>query len=573
MEYFYGLANTSKDRFRIILSLNQKNCKMRLTKCFHSTMLPASALLALFFLMAAPSCTTQEPPTPKDLSKEHLIPRPVSLTAVGSSFRLTEQTGIYVLSPAEAPNELMRIGQHLAGLLKPATGFALPVSAADAAPSPGNIFLAISGDDTELGEEGYKLEITEEQLKLSANTPAGLFRGLQTIRQLLPATIENKAPQPGPWEIATGTIRDYPAYTYRGAMLDVSRHFFGVEDVKRFIDLIAFYKLNVLHLHLSDDQGWRIEIKSWPKLATYGGSTQVGGGEGGYYTQAQYADIVQYAQERYITIIPEIDMPGHTNAALASYPELNCDGKAPELYTGIEVGFSTLCTDKDITYQFVDDVVRELAALTPGPYIHIGGDESHVTEKPDYIYFVNRVQDIVLSHGKQMIGWDEITLASLKPSSVAQFWANADHAKAAVAQGVKIIMSPATKTYLDMQYDSTTRLGLHWAAYIEVDSAYIWDPATFVPGISKDNILGVESPLWSETITKMDEIEYMAFPRLAGHAEIGWTPASDRSWEEYKVRLGHHKARFEAMGVDFYPSALAPWADADAAAGEGTSGN
>ena len=527
---------------------------------------PGNVLLNLlpvfiFLMMSVLSCTT-EPPTPKDLSKENLIPKPVSLTATGSSFRLTDKTGIYVQSAASGPNELTRIGQYLADKLKPATGFEMLVQATEQAPPTGHIYLAVPSNDPELGEEGYELNITEEQVKLSANTPAGLFRGLQTIRQLLPAAIEREELQPGPWEIATGIIRDYPAYTYRGSMLDVSRHFFGVEDVKRYIDLIAFYKMNAMHIGLTNDQGWRIEIKSWPNLATHGGSTEVGGGKGGYYSQEEYADIVQYAQDRYITIIPEIDMPGHTNAALASYPELNCDGQAPELYTGIDVGFSTLCTRKDITYQFVDDVIRELAALTPGPYIHIGGDETHVTATEDYIYFINKVQDIVNAHGKQMAGWDEITIASLKPTSVAQFWSSADHAKAAVEQGAKIIMSPATKTYLDMQYDSTTALGLHWAAYVEVDSAYIWDPATFVDGVSKEDILGIESPLWSETITNMDEIEYMVFPRLAGHAEIGWTPAADRNWEEYKVRLGHHKARFEAMGVDFYPSGLVPWVEA-----------
>lgn len=520
------------------------------------------AVLHFSILMGVFSCTA-DPPTPKDLSKEHLIPKPVEVLATGSSFRLTEATGVYVQSPPAQADEVRQVGEYLAGKLRPATGFGLPVQNVDNAPPEGSIYLLLSEGDAELGEEGYELVITEELVKLSANAPAGLFRGLQTIRQLLPAAIEKSEVQPAPWEIATGTIRDYPSYAYRGAMLDVARHFFSVEDVKRFIEQIALYKLNVLHLHLTDDQGWRIEIKSWPKLTTHGGSTQVGGGQGGYFTQEDYAEIVRHAQDHYITIVPEIDMPGHTNAALASYPELNCDGKARELYTGIEVGFSTLCTDKEVTYQFVDDVVRELAALTPGPYFHIGGDESHVTEKDDYIFFINRVQDIVQAHGKQMVGWDEITLAELEEGSVAQFWANAEHAKAAVEQGVKVIMSPATKTYLDMQYDSTTTLGLHWAAYIEVDSAYIWDPATFVEGVSKDDILGIESPLWSETITNMDEIEYMVFPRLVGHAEIGWTPASERNWEEYKVRLGRHKARFEAMGIDYYPSALVPWAEAE----------
>jgi hexosaminidase len=342
-------------------------------------------------------------------------------------------------------------------------------------------------------------------------------------------------------------------------MLDVSRHFFGVEDVKKFIDYLAFYKMNVLHLHLSDDQGWRIEIKSWPNLTTHGGSTQVGGGKGGYYTQDQYAEIVAYAGDQYITIVPEIDMPGHTNAALASYAELNCNGKATELYTGTRVGFSTFCTNKEITYRFINDVVRELAEMTPGPYIHIGGDESHATKIEDYIPFVNRVQDIVTEHGKQVIGWDEIALSTLKPNSVAQHWANISNAEKAVAQGAKVLMSPAVKAYLDMQYDSTTPLGLHWAAYIEVDDAYIWDPGSLVPGLNKESIIGVEAPLWSETLTNLDEIEYMVFPRLPGIAEIGWTPVSMRSWDEYKTRLAKHNKCFDAMGINYYQSKKVPW--------------
>ena len=358
---------------------------------------------------------------------------------------------------------------------------------------------------------------------------------------------------------SAGTITDYPAFSYRGAMLDVSRHFFGVEDVKRLIDFLALYKMNVLHLHLSDDQGWRIEIKSWPDLAIHGGSTQVGGGKGGYYTQEQYSDIVNYAKERYITIVPEIDMPGHTNAALASYAELNCNGKATELYTGTEVGFSSFCTSHDITYKFIDDVVRELAAITPGPYIHIGGDESHSTKREDYIPFINKVQDIVLSHGKKVLGWDDIAISSLKPNVIAQHWANVKNAKMAVSQGAKILMSPAIKAYLDMQYDKTTKLGLHWAAYIEVDSAYIWDPATLIPGVGKENVIGIEAALWTETITNMKDMEYMVFPRLPGFAEIGWTPSSERNWNEYKVRLGKQGERFKAMDINFYPSARVPW--------------
>jgi hexosaminidase len=512
-----------------------------------------AAITVLLMLAIQVSCTAK---TPTDLSKEGIIPKPVSVTATGDAFVLKAKTGIYIQGESE---ELLKIGHYLAERLKPATGFEFQVKTTAKPPRSGNIYLIIPATDAKLGDEGYELTITKKGIKLAANKPAGLFLGIQTIRQLLPTNIELTTKQAGPWEIATGTIVDYPVYSYRGAMLDVSRHFFGVADVKRFIDLLACYKMNVLHLHLSDDQGWRIEIKSWPNLATHGGSTQVGGGKGGYYTQEQYSDIVKYATERYITIVPEIDMPGHTNAALSSYAELNCDGKATELYTGTKVGFSTFCTDKEITYKFIDDVVRELAALTPGPYIHIGGDESHSTKREDYIPFVNKVQDIVVAHGKQVLGWDDIAISTLKPNVVAQHWASIKNATQAVSQGAKILMSPAKKAYLDMQYDRTTKLGLHWAAYIEVDSAYNWAPETLIPGVGRDNILGIEAALWSETIVTMEDIEYMVFPRLPGIAEIGWTPSSARSWDEYKVRLGKQGERFKAMDINYYPSTRVPW--------------
>jgi hexosaminidase len=344
-------------------------------------------------------------------------------------------------------------------------------------------------------------------------------------------------------------------------MLDVTRHFFTVEDVKRYIDLVSAYKINYLHLHLSDDQGWRIEIKSWPNLAIYGGKTEVGGGVGGYYTHEQYADIVKYADSRFITVVPEIDMPGHTNAALASYAELNIKGKATDLYTGTEVGFSTLATKKEITYKFIEDVFGELASLTTGPYIHIGGDESHVTKKEDYIPFVERVQDIVIKLGKTPIGWDEISLGKLRPGAIAQYWSSAENANKAVAQGTKLLMSPAARAYIDMKYDSTTTIGYTWAGLIEVDKAYNWDPASLEQGIGKENIIGIEAALWSETITNMKEVEFLSFPRLPGLAEVGWTPSALRNWDEYKMRLGNHAKRFKAQDINYYPSKLVPWVE------------
>lgn len=510
--------------------------------------------LAFLMLVAITACQKKHEPT--DLTKDTIIPKPVSVTTTSSVFEFKKETAIYI--EGESP-DLVRIGQYLSDKLNPATGFDTKVSSGTAEQGKGNIYLSLSGNDNELGDEGYELNIAEEMIKVTANKPAGIFYGIQTLRQLLPARAELKSNQKGPWEISTGTIRDFPTYSFRGSMLDVARHFFSVDDVKRYIDLISFYKMNVMHLHLTDDQGWRIEIKSWPNLTTHGGTSQVGEGKGGFYTQEQYKDIVKYAQERFIIIIPEIDTPGHTNAALSSYPELNCNGKAPALYSGIEVGFSTLCAKKEITYKFIDDVVRELAEITPGPYIHLGGDESHATQKDDYILFMNKVQEIVKAHGKQMIGWEESAQSILQSGTVIQHWNNAVYAKQAVEKGAKIIMSPATKVYLDMKYDTTIKLGQKWAALIEIDSSYNWIASTKTKGIGRENILGVEAPLWTETLTTMDEIEYMVFPRLPGIAEIAWSPETGRSWDEYKVRLAKHGARMKAMDIDYYPSKQVAW--------------
>lgn len=492
-----------------------------------------------------------------DLAKENLIPKPVSLTATGSSFEWTKNTQIHVQA---GKAESKQIAVYLSDLIAPATGFKPKVKELISPLGSRGISLILNDEKSSLGEEAYELTIDSRKITLEAFKPAGLFRGIQTIRQLLPAQIEADSIQETAWLIASGSIKDYPQYTYRGAMLDVVRHFFSVEDVKQYIDYLAAYKMNVLHLHLSDDQGWRIEIKSWPKLTEIGGSTQVGGDKGGFYTQEEYQEIVKYAQQRYITIVPEIDMPGHTNAALASYAKLNSNGKARKLYIGTKVGFSSLATNKEVTYQFIDDVIRELVAITPGEYIHIGGDESNATKKKDYIKFINRVQEIVHAHHKKMIGWADVAAASLNESSVAQFWQTKPvNALKAVKQNLKIIMSPASRAYMDMQYDSISPLGLHWAGYLEVDKAYNWTLESEVKGINKDDILGIEAPLWAETIETIDDIEYLVFPRLLGYAELGWSPDANNSWNEYKVRLGKQKERFEMMNINYYKSKLVPW--------------
>jgi hexosaminidase len=487
---------------------------------------------------------------------QSLVPVPVSVQArSGVTHTLTAATKIYTTAAARD------VGTFLAGVLRPSTGYALPVSDASGVPVDG-ISLLLSGAPSPVGQQGYQLDVAANAVVVRANTSEGLFAGVQTLRQLLPAAVESATTQPGPWTVPGALIVDYPRFSYRGAMLDVARHFHPVSTVKRYIDQLALYKINYFHLHLSDDQGWRIVVDSWPRLATYGGSTQVGGGPGGYYTKAQYSEIVQYAASRKITVIPEIDMPGHTNAAQASYAELNCNNQAPPLRTDTEVGYSSLCVNKEITYQFVDDVVREIAALTPGPYFHIGGDEAHSTSEADYQTFMNRVLPIVRKYGKTALGWHEFVKTTTDTTAIPQYWGTTTSnatVQAAAARGNKVIMSPANKAYLDMKYNSSTPLGLSWAGLIEVQTAYEWNPGAHLSGVPESAVRGVEAPLWSETLVTGKDIEFMAFPRLGAIAELAWSPWSTHNWDQFKVRLGNQGPRWTTMGINFYRSAQVPW--------------
>ncbi|WNI24663.1 beta-N-acetylhexosaminidase [Streptomyces sp. ITFR-16] len=489
-----------------------------------------------------------------------VVPAPASVRPGGSPYSVTDATRIRVDASS---GEARKIGDYLAGVLRPSTGYALPVTTKDGADG---IRLRLSTRDSKLGAEGYTLTSVHGSVTITARKPAGLFHGVQTLRQLLPAEVESDSVRKGPWRVSGGSVTDTPRYAYRGAMLDVSRHFFSVDEVKRYIDQVALYKMNTFHIHLSDDQGWRIAVDSWPKLATYGGSTEVGGGPGGYYTKAQYKEIVRYAASRYLEVVPEIDMPGHTNAALASYAELNCDGVAPPLYTGTKVGFSSLCAAKDVTYDFIDDVLGEVAALTPGRYLHIGGDEAHSTSHEDYVKVMERAQAAVGKYGKTVMGWHQLTGASPVKGAVAQYWgydatgaAERQQVVDAAKNGTKLVLSPADRVYLDMKYNEQTELGLKWAGLVEVQRSYDWDPATYLTGAPESAVLGVEAPIWSETLTDSDDIDVMAFPRLPGAAELGWSPAATHDWDTYKVRLAALGPRFSAQGIDYYRSPQVPW--------------
>ncbi|MBG6239117.1 hexosaminidase [Mycetocola sp. CAN_C7] len=502
------------------------------------------------------------------MSPVRIIPQPTDLHAIASEtpFTLVESSRILATGAAAS------VGDLLAGILRPSTGYRLPVQdPTDSDPAgAADITLHLDpADAPDLGAEGYRLVSAGDGATLTAATPAGLFYAVQSLRQLFPAAIERRSVQSEAWQAPAAVITDRPRFTWRGAMLDVARHFFDPDAVKHFIDEIVLFKINVLHLHLTDDQGWRIPITGRPELTGIGASTEVGGGPGGSYTEEEYADIVAYAAERFITVVPEIDVPGHTNAALSAYADLNADDTAREPYTGIDVGFSSLDVDSASTWQFLDEIFRSVAAQTPGPYLHIGGDESHTTPPEQFPGFIARATALVARHGKIPIAWHEAGRSrDLAPGTIGQYWSfvepqenAAELATSFVEQGGSLILSPADVAYLDITYDESTPIGQAWAGGpTSVRDAYEWEPGAILAGVTDDAILGVEAPLWTETVATPADIDFLTFPRLAAIAEIAWSvapPAQGRDWEHFSGRLDSWYPRFSALGISaFDPSGV-----------------
>lgn len=499
-------------------------------------------------LLVCSSCY-EKPTLSLDINASVLIPLPKVVQPNATSFVFDKDTKIYSSTPAGVPTAA-EFSKYLVTIGIPKITV-LVVKDTNVTNAIHFIVDTTLRDSTTT--EGYAISSNDQRVLVTSGTQEGLYRAMQTLRQLVPLEAVHSQEWEGDiWAIPGGEIIDEPTFAYRGAMLDVARHFFKVADVKRYIDVLSLYKINTLHLHLADDQGWRIEIKSWPKLTGIGGSTAVGGGKGGFYTQEDYKEIVDYALQKHITIIPEIDMPGHTNAALASYPELNCNNKSPKLYTGMRVGFSSLCVEKEITYQFVNDVVRELAAITPGDYIHLGGDESHATSKKDYITFLQQVFPIIRKYKKKVMGWEDIQSAGIDEQTIIQHWTNKGKATAGAKQGAQIVLSPAPFTYLDMKYNDSTTLGLTWAGTISIEKAYDWNPMEALDGNYAAQIIGIESPLWTETVTTIDELEYMAFPRIIGHAALGWNGKPRLDKQSYFDDLNLEYQRLDSLKVHYY---------------------
>jgi hexosaminidase len=499
-----------------------------------------------------------------------VIPFPSFVEVRQGEFRLSGETVILT----DVPN--CRNALYLQSLLATPTGFPLQVHTSEQA-LKNSICLRLDPGLTSLGREGYSLEVSPEEMTVTAPETIGVFYGIQTMRQLLPVEIENVQLVTGvDWRVGCLAINDQPRFPWRGFMLDEARHFQGCDTVLKTLDLMALQKMNVFHWHLTDDQGWRIEIRKYPRLTEIGSrrpGTRNGYTTGkhdgiphaGFYSQAEIRAIVAYAAERHITVVPEVEMPGHSLAALAAYPELSCTGGPFKVATHFGIFPDIFCAGKESTFTFLQDVLNELLELFPSRYIHIGGDEApqkRWKNCPDcqrrlremglkdahalQVYFTNRIAADLDSKGRQAIGWNEILQDGLVESAVVQFWARGrSKLIEAIRTGQrKTIMSSIFSTYLDYPY-----------SLIPLRRTYRYEPVpTGIDEKVAASILGVESPLWTERVPNRARFDYQTYPRLTALAETGWTFRDRKNLLDFRRRLVRFLARIELLGV--HPASL-----------------
>jgi hexosaminidase len=500
-----------------------------------------------------------------------------------------------------ASTELRTLSELLAVPLRAASGLALPVSPEPASDhAPNAISIRLTPDSASREPESYRLVVAQQGAILSAPTPAGLFHGLQTLRQLLPPELErgvrsvngwgrgvaqrtDSAPPPARWVIPAVEIEDAPCFRYRGILLDVARWFYPPAFIEKLIDLLALYKLNTLHLHLTDDQGWRLEIKKYPRLTQIGAwrkETIVGQNfdpyvgdatpHRGFYTQEQMRKLVAYAAARHVTIIPEIEMPGHARAALAAYPELSCTGGPFEVSTRWGVHEDIFCP-REQTFAFLEDVLSEVMQLFPSEYIHIGGDEVPKQQWKDSPvalevirreglgdeealqgYFIRRIEGFLRAHGRRLIGWDETLEGGLAPEATVMSWRGVEGGIEATRQGHDVIMTPANRTYFDYYQGDPAAEPLGIGGFLPLDSVYAFEP---VPGEltpeQAAHVLGGQGNLWTEYIPTPARAEYMIFPRMLALAEVLWSTKETRNWNRFVARLPAQFARLDALGVEY----------------------
>ena len=537
-------------------------------------LLNAGKVVSVTVLVLTAACAAPRPTS--------VIPLPAYILETGAdAFVLDTDTRIALSDPADT--ELRHLAESWAEPVREASGFSLLVAAAPAVTSEANtVTLRLSGGTTEANVEGYRMDVTSSAVDISAHTPAGLFYGLQTLRQLLPVNSED-------WSMPAVVIEDVPRFRYRGMHLDVGRHFFPVTFIKKYIDLLALYKMNTFHWHLTDDQGWRIEIKKYPKLTEIGAYRQetvsgknfekwdrpyIGDGtpHGGFYTQDEVREVVAYARARYIDVIPEIEMPGHATAALAAYPQYACtDGPfAVPTTWGI---FEDIYCPKEETFQFLEDVLTEVIALFPSTYIHIGGDEAPKTrweesalaqqviaregladEEELQSYFIRRIESFLQQHGRRLIGWDEILEGGLAPQATVMSWRGMDGGIEAARQGHDVIMTPTSHTYFDYYQADPETEPLAIRGLTTLKKVYDFEPVPSVLSLDEAaHILGAQGNVWTEYMSTTEYVEYMVFPRMLALSEVVWSPKNARNWESFSRRLPHQLQHLDKLGVNYRP--------------------
>lgn len=422
-----------------------------------------------------------------------------------------------------------------------------------------------AGPDGATSTERYTLRVADGEILATAAEPVGLLHAARTLRQLVvPASTDGAADGAGADAVAVPAVvvHDAPRYAWRGLSFDVVRHWFGPDDIRAVIDLVAAVKLRVLHLHLTDDQGWRIEIPSRPELEK-ASDNQVGGGSAGYLTAEDYAALQEYAAARYVTIVPEFDMPGHVNAATHVYGALTSDGVATDAYDGIDVGFSRLWFDNPATEPFLRDVLGDLARMTHGEWVHVGGDEVLTMEHEEFAKFVELAARIVREHGKTPIFWQEGARGPVEPGTLLQYWEpkGEEFARfvAAAEAGARFIMSPGNHAYLDMKYTPEHPLGLDWAGHVELRDSYEWEPTAVIDGLPASAVAGVSAAIWTETLTTRDELFSMLLPRLGAVAEVAWSHAEGKDFGGFAARTAAQAPAWRAAGWAFHESPQVAW--------------
>ena len=534
-------------------------------------------LFSTVFLFAFTSCgDVLTSSSVKEYNKGiNIIPMPQSIVQNEGVFHLNRNTSFYALTP-----ESKTVASFFASKINSSTGYTVSVSDNDLSK---NVISLLIDASVDVSDEGYFLDVTPTAVVVKAKTPHGLFYGMQSFMQLLPAEIENPEVAGNvTWSAPCITVKDEPRFGYRGIMLDPSRHFMSVEDVKKNLDVLALFKINRMHWHLTDDQGWRIEIKKYPKLTEIGAIRMEGEGYeyGGFYTQEQIREVVAYAAERYITIIPEIEVPGHEMAAIAAYPELSCTGQqlSPRIIWGVED--IVLCAGKESTFEFFENVFKEVVELFPGEYIHIGGDEcpktewkkcplcqkrireeglmakdGHTAEERLQSYFVQRIEKMLAKYGKKIIGWDEILEGGLAPTATVMSWRGERGGIASAYMGHDVIMTPNPNgMYIDQFQGDSKIEPVAIGGYTLPKRIYDYNP---VPDtLANDNkahfIKGVQCNTWSEYMYKNDLREYRTYPRILALSEIAWTEMENKNYEDFERRINNAYVRLDGHDINYH---------------------